>query len=160
MQVEIPRWGPTGTSAGAQVENLALSESSPTATLESAEIKTHSGQVYISAQLSERGFKGGGTMDAVVGRQVLQSVNESLEKYVLSQAITNGEKVTGEATFSWKGLLKDLALAKEKLQDSGGVRLRPECLVTSSDFYNFATRQEDKTNVPSSCPRTRVDGPL
>jgi hypothetical protein len=39
---------------------------------------------------------------------------------VLNEAIAKGEAVTGETTYSTKGLYKDLALAREKLTDTAG----------------------------------------
>jgi hypothetical protein len=77
--------------------------------------------------------------------ELRQRLDQEVDLYALNQAITNGEAVTGETTYSTKGLYKDLALGREKLQDTAGTRLRPISMFTTSDLFNYATRQVDAT---------------
>jgi hypothetical protein len=98
-----------------------------------------------SGSLSDRGVTGGGAFDILLGRQIQQQLEERVDILVLEQAITNGEAVSGESSYSTKGLYKDIALAREKLTDTAGTRLRPTHFFTTSDLYSFATRQVDAT---------------
>jgi hypothetical protein len=144
MQLYIPRISTT-TTASAQTEGSAVSESPPSTALEGAELKTVSGQVVITTQLHDRGFTGGGSFDSVIGRQLHQQLDQEVDLYTLNQAITNGESVTGASEYKTKNLYEDIAKGREKLTDTAGTRLRPTHFFTTSDIYSFATRQVDAT---------------
>lgn len=156
MQLYVPRFSSTA-SASQQTEAAAVSESTPTGALESGEVKTITGEVVISRQLHERGMFGGGSFDEVIFRQILQQLEQEVDVYVLSQAITNGESVTGQTEYKTAKLYQDIALAREKLTDTAGTRLRPTHFFTTSDLYSYATRQVDATTerpivVPTYAP--------
>jgi hypothetical protein len=159
MHVYVPFFNAT-TTATSQTEGSSVSDSSPAAALESAEVQTATGQVKVSQQLHERGFTGGGAFDRVIGAQIHQQLAERIDIIALNAAINNGEVVNGEASFTMKGFYKDTALAREKLTDTAGVRLRPTHLVTGSDFYSFVTRQEDKQERPIVLPTFAPGFPL
>jgi hypothetical protein len=111
------------TKAGKQTEGSTITEATPTAELEGAKLETVAPMLIITQQLHDRGFTGGGAFDEVIGRQIHQQLDQEVDLYVLNQAITNGESVTGETSYSNKGLYRDMALAREKLTDTGGTRL-------------------------------------
>ena len=159
LRVYIPYFS-SAASASEQVEGAAVSESSPTAALQGATVETVSGQVVVSRQLHERGLTGGGAVDSVIGKQIHQQLDEALDLYVLNQAITNGEAVTGQSTYKAANLYQDLALAREKLTDTAGVRLRPTHLFTTSDLYNYATRQVDGSERPIVVPQFAASFPI
>jgi hypothetical protein len=68
--------------------------------------------------------------------------------------------VSGEASFSVKGLYKDVALGREKLTDTAGVRLRPTVFFSTADFYSWVTRQEDKNERPIVTPKWAPGFPI
>jgi hypothetical protein len=144
MRIYIPFFSST-TTATAQTEGSAVSESSPAAGLEGAEVQTASGQVRISQQLQERGYTANGSFDKVLGAQIYSTLQERVDIIALTQAINNGEAVTGQAEFKVKNFYQDLALGREKLADTAGTRLRPTHLFTTTDLYSFITRQVDAT---------------
>jgi hypothetical protein len=159
MHLYVPFFNAT-TTATSQTEGSAVSDSSPVAALEGAEVQTATGQVKVSQQLHERGFTGGGAFDRVIGAQIHQQLAERIDIIALNAAINNGEVVNGESSFSVKALYKDTALAREKLTDTAGVRLRPTHFFSSSDFYSFVTRQEDKNERPIVTPKWAPGFPL
>ncbi len=156
MRVYIPYFS-SAASASEQTEGSAVSESSPAAALQGAQLELVSGQVVISQQLSDRGLGGGGAFDIVIGKQIHQQLDQELDLYVLNQAITNGKAVAGQSSYSTKNLYQDIALAREELTDTAGTRLRPTHFFTTSDLYSYATRQVDATTerpivVPTFAP--------
>jgi hypothetical protein len=116
--------------------------------------------VIISQQLHDRGYTGGGSFDAVVGKQLEQQLQEAINKYVLNKAIENGEAVSGGTEAKVETLYKDLAAAREKITDTSGVRLRPTILATTSDQYSFWTRQFDKNERPIVLPQFAAGFPI
>jgi hypothetical protein len=166
MRLEIPRWT-SGASATQQTENAAVSESSPAAGLEETELKTISGQVFISSQLSERGYYGGGSMDQLIGRQIAQQVDEALEKYVCAQILAasigevSSSAALGETEKAWPEFLKDVAKARHTITTStGGVKLRPTHVFSTSDFYGYMTRLYDKQERPVQAPAAIAGWPV
>jgi hypothetical protein len=156
MRVYVPKFA-TAASASQMTEGGSVSEASPTTALEEAAIQTVTGEVIISQVMSDRGFMGNGSMDSIIARQIHQQIDEGIEKYVLGQIITNGEPVTGQATYKTANLYQDIAKAREVLTDTSGLRLRPTHFFTTSDLYSYATRQVDATTerpvvVPTFAP--------
>jgi hypothetical protein len=144
MEVYIPVFT-AGTKTSEQTEGSAVEEGTPTAGLEGAAVKSIAWMLIITEQLHARGFKGGGSFDEVVGQQLQEQLDEKLDAFVISQAITNGEAVAGVATYKTAALYEDMAKAREKLTDTAGTRLRPTHFFTTSDFYSFVSRQVDVT---------------
>jgi hypothetical protein len=144
MEVYVPVFT-AGTSASQQTEGSGVSEATPTTGLEGAEVKNVAGMLIITEQLSARGFTGGHSFDELVGRQIQEQLDQEIDKYVLSQAITNGEAVTGATEYKTAKLYEDMAKAREKLTDTAGTRLRPTHFFTTSDFFSFVSRQVDAT---------------
>jgi hypothetical protein len=90
-------------------------------------------------------------MDAIVGQQISQEIDEMLEKYVLSTVLSAsiGEvastAVLGETEKAWPEFLKDVAKARHKITtETGGVKLRPTHVFSTSDFYGYMLRLYDK----------------
>jgi hypothetical protein len=156
MHVYVPFFN-AGSTVTSQTENASVSASSPTAAFEGVEVKTATGEVLISQQLSDRGVTGGGAFDKLLGRQIQQQLEERVDLITLEAAITNGEAVSGQTEYKTKNLYQDIALAREKLTDTAGTRLRPTHFFTTSDLYSYATRQVDATTerpivVPTFAP--------
>jgi hypothetical protein len=145
MNVYVPVF--TGTDKVAkQAEEGNVTETIPTTGLEGSKVETLTGQVIITQQLLDRAITGGGGgFDELLGRELAERLDQEVDLFALNTAITNGEAVTGESTYSTEGLYKDLALAREKLSDTAGTRLRPTHMFTTSDLYSYATRQVDAT---------------
>jgi len=160
FNVYVPTFS-TGTSVLSQTEGQAVSESDPTTTLPGTELETITGQLLLSQQLEDRGFTGnGGDFDKMVGRQLQQQYDESVEMYVLSQALGSAATVTGQASFSIAGVYEDIAAGREKLTDTAGTRLRPTHFFTTSDFYSYVTRQVDSSQRPIVVPQFAPGFPL
>jgi hypothetical protein len=145
LQLYVPVF--TGTDKVAkQSDGGSVTETTPTTGLEGAKLETLTGQVIISQQLLDRAVTGGGGgFDELLGRELSERLAQETDLYALNEAISKGEAVTGETTYSTKGLYKDLALAREKLTDTAGTRLRPTHMWSTSDLYSFASRQVDST---------------
>ena len=79
---------------------------------------------------------------------------------MLNQAITNGESVTGQASFSVANLYQDLAKGREVLTDTSGTRLRPTHVFTTSDLYSYVTRQVDEQHRPIVVPQFAAGFPI
>jgi hypothetical protein len=143
MRVYIPVF--TGTDKVAkQAEEGAVTETVPTTGIEGSAVETLTGQVIITEQLLSRGVTGGGgSFDQLIGAELAQRLDQEVDLFALNTAIAAGEAVTGETTYSTEGLYKDLALAREKLTDTAGTRLRPTHMFTTSDLYSYASRQVD-----------------
>ena len=146
MNVYIPIFNATDRVA-AQVEGTQVAETVPSAELEGAKVELQAGQVTLSQQLLDRGFAGG-KFDAVMAAQLGQQLAQEIDRYALNQAITNGEAVAGQSSYSIANLYQDIALGREKLTDTAGTRLRPTHFFTTSDFYSYATRQVDGNQRP------------
>lgn len=159
MRVYIARFT-SAASVSEQTEGQAVAEASPSTGLEGSPIETVSGQVLISRQLSDRGLGGGGEFDLAVGKAIHTQLDQEIDKLALNVAITNGEAVTGQGSYSTKGLYQDLAKGREKLADTSGVRLRATHLFTSSDLFGFATRQVDGQERPILTPQFTPGFPI
>ena len=152
LEVYVPVFSST-TTTGQQSELAGVSEGDPAATLQGAQVQTVTGQVTISQQLHDRGFTGGGAFDQAIAKQLRQQLDQSLNLYVLNQALAGTSTVTGSSSFSIANLYQDLAKGREQLTDTAGTRLRPTHLFTTSDFYSYVTRQVDATtNRPIVTP--------
>jgi len=145
MELYIPVF--TGTDkVRAQTEGAGVTETTPTTGLEGSKVETLTGQVIISQQLLDRAVTGGGGgFDLLLGKELSQRLDQEVDLLAINEAIAKGEPVAGETTFSIEGLYKDLALAREKLTDTAGTRLRPTHLFSTSDLYSYASRQTDAT---------------
>jgi len=159
LKAYVPRFT-SAASAGEQTEGSAVAEASPTTGLEGAQIETVSGQVVISKQLSDRGLGGGGAFDLIIGKQIHTQLDQEIDKLALNAAITSGAAVAGQSSYSTRNLLQDLALGREKITDTNGVRLRPTHCFTSSDLYNYATRQLDGSERPILQPQFTPGFPI
>jgi hypothetical protein len=105
--------------------------------------------VPVTQQLSDRGYVGNGTFDQQLGREMQERLDQEVESYVLGQVIANGEEVTGATEFKLVKFLEDVAKCREKLTDTAGVRLKPIVMFTTSDLFNYVTRQcEASTERP------------
>jgi hypothetical protein len=152
MRVYIPDFTSTD-SATQQTEGSAVSETDPETGLEGAQVQMVTGQITGTQQLHDRAFTGGGSMDAIIGAQLQQQLDERVDIYALGQAITNGNAVSGESSYSTAKLYQDLAKGREVLTDTAGVRLRPTHIFTTSDLYSYATRQVDSSERPVIIPQ-------
>jgi hypothetical protein len=160
MKIYVPYFSGTDKT-GEQTEGGSVAETEPTTELEaSPTVATITGQVTGSQQLHDRGGTGGGSTDVIIGKQLQEQLDASIDLYVLNQAITQGSAISGEATFSIEGLYKDLTKAREKITDTAGTRLRPTHLFTTSDIYNFATEQLDEDKRPIVVPQFVPGFPL
>jgi len=159
LQVYVPAFtSTTGTST--QTEGQSVLEVDPTTGLQGTQVETITGQITMTQQLSDRGFSGGGSFDKAMGKQLQQQLDESIELYVLTQALGSAAQVSGQSSFSVAGLYQDLALGREKLTDTAGTRLRPTHLFTTSDFYSYVTRQVDGSQRPIVTPMYAPGFPL
>jgi len=159
MRLYIPGFS-SAASAGEQVEGSEPSASSPATALQGASVETVTGQVVISQQLRDRALTGGGAFDIVVGKQIHQQLDEAIDLYTLNVAISKGNAVTGQSTYKTANLYQDLALAREKITDTAGTRLKPTHLFTTSDLYSYATRQVDGQERPILSPTFAAGFPL
>ena len=88
----------------------------------------------------------------MVAKQLQQQYDESVEMYVLSQALGSAATVRGQASFSIAGVYQDIAAGREKLTDTSGTRPRPTHFFSTSDFYSYVTRQVDSSQRPIVSP--------
>jgi hypothetical protein len=151
MQLLVPYFSSTDKVAKQTEGSPNVTETLPSTELEGAAVQTLTGQIVITQQILDRALLGS-DFDELVFTELRQRLDQETDFYVLNQAITNGEAVTGETTYSTKGLYKDVALAREKLQDTAGTRLRPISLFSTSDLFNYATRQVDTNERPLMQP--------
>ena len=152
MKIYVPVFT-SASSVTEQAEGGTVAESSPSASLESGEVKSLDGRVIISEQLSQRGFTGGGSFDKALAEQLAEQLHERVERYTLGVAISNGAAVAGQSSYSTKNLYQDLALGREQLTDTAGTRLRPTHMFTTSDLYSYASRQVDGQERPIIVPQ-------
>jgi hypothetical protein len=160
MKVYVPYFS-AGPTAGEQTEGGSVSETEPTAGLESSPtVATITGQITGTQQLHDRGGSGGGATDIIIGKQLQEQLDAAVDLYALNQAILKGNAVSGEGSYSTKGLYADLAKAREEITDTSGTRLRPTHLFTSSDLYSHATSQMDSSERPILQPQFVPGFPL
>lgn len=160
MKVYVPYYA-SGPTVGEQTEGGSVSETEPSTELEpSATVATITGQITGTQQLHDRGGTGGGATDVIIGKQLQEQLDAAVDLYVINQAITKGNAVSGESTYSTKGLYKDLSKGREEITDTAGTRLRPTHLFTTSDLYSYATEQIDKNERPIVVPHFVPGFPL
>jgi hypothetical protein len=139
-----------GTVASQQVEGSDVSDATPTTALQGTAVQTVSGEVAITQQLHDRGFTGGGSFDQIIAAQLGQQLAGKVNLLALNTVIAGGAAVSGASSWTWatQGIgpfYQDLARGREVLTDTGGVRLRPTHLFTTSDLYSYVSRQVDAT---------------
>lgn len=160
MKVYVPYFS-TGPKVGQQTEGGSVAETEPATELEpSATVATITGQITGTQQLHDRGGSGGGATDVIIGKQLQQQLDAEVDLYVLNQAISKGNAVSGKSSYTTGGLYEDLATAREEITDTAGTRLRPTHLFTTSDLYSHATSQLDKQERPIVVPQFVPGFPL
>lgn len=163
MEAYVPAFG-SAAGAAQQTEGSGVTETDPSTALQGAPVVTITGQITLSQQLHDRGYAGGGSLDAVIGRQITQQLEQSVDTYVLAQVIAQATPVT-DATAPASGtfipnLYKDIALGREAITDTAGTRLRPTHIFSTSDQFSFITRQTDSTFRPIVLPQQAPGMPL
>lgn len=153
LQVNVPRFT-SGASAGVQAEGAAVIELDPAGADQTENLQTIAGQLTASQQVLDRSRSApnGPTFDLVMFEQLRLAYNTSLNNYVLGKAMGAGPQVAGQSTFSLANFYQDVAAAREKLQDTNGVRLQPSHLFSTPDLYSFCTRQLDGNQRPLIVP--------
>ena len=158
----MPAWGMklyvpffSGTDAvGEQAEGGAVAETEPTTELEaSPTVGTVTGQITTSMQLHDRGGAGGGSIDAILGSQLQEQLDEAVDKYALNRALKQGTAIAGNSgAYSNEKFLEDVAKARKEVADISGTRLRATHIFSSTDFYGYYTRQFDEQKRPFMTP--------
>lgn len=163
MAVNIPSFTTTA-SAGVQAsgENTAIAETDPSGANLQSTLLPIAGQLTISQQLHDRAWDGGGSFDVIIGQQIKQQLDETVDKYVLSQAIAAGVAVTGsaQATSFMADFYGDIGDCRNQLTDTAGTKLRGTHVFTTSDLYSYATRQLDGQNRPVVIPMFTPGAPV
>jgi hypothetical protein len=159
MNVYVPSFS-SGDAVTAQTEGASVTDTDPAAALQAGTVQTAAGRITLTQQLADRAYTGGGAMDTILHAQLRQQLDERVDILTLAVAIANGEAVSGESSYSTKGLYKDIALAREKLTDVAGVRVTPTHVFTTSDLFSYATRQIDSQERPILVPQYVEAPPL
>lgn len=153
-QIYVPYWSTTD-SASQLTEGSGTSETDPTSALQTSTVVNVAAQITLSQQVMDRCGPGGGTFDQILYKQLCQQLEEKVDAYALQSALTVGTVASGSSS-AGTGLANfftDLAVAREGMTDTAGTRLRPTALFTTSDQYNFWTRQTvTATGVPLFTP--------
>lgn len=156
MELYVPQI--TSTAAAAvQTEGSGVTETDPSFGLGNSSIQTVAGQFTVSLQFRDRGYIGNGSTDVQLAKQLQQQLDASIDVYVINAAISSAGVVTDSTTFTVPLFYQDQAKAREILTDTAGTRLRPTSVFSTSDMYNFVTRQTDATTnrpivVPTFAP--------
>lgn len=160
MEAYIPTFSSAaGTSQ--QTEGSGVTETDPSTALQGSGVVNITGQITLSQQLHDRGYAGGGSLDAVIGRQICQQLESSVDTYVINTVIGGAATVAGSATFSPVNFYSDLAKGREQVTDTAGVRLRPTHFFTTSDLYSYVTHTVDATtNRPWMTPQLVTGFPI
>ena len=106
----------------------------------------HAVDAALTQQLHDRGYAGNGTFDQKLGLELRERLDQEIESFAITQAITNGESVTGATEYKIEKFMEDLAKLREKLTDGAGVRPKPIVFFSTSDFKRIiGARGEDHT---------------
>ena len=135
---------------GEQAEGGSVAETEPTTALEaSPTVATITGEITTSMQLHDRGGSGGGSIDAILGGQLHEQLDEAIDKYALNRALKQGTAIAGNSgSYSNEKFLEDVAKARKEVADIAGTRLRATHIFSSTDFHGYYTRQFDKNERP------------
>ena len=160
LSVSIPAFTNTA-SAGIVSEGTSVAETDPTGQYLTAAVQTISGDVTASKQLLDRASTQGFTFDAFVYMQLRENYDQTVNTYVLGQALANGASVTpASGSFSIGNFYQDVATAREELYDTLGTRLPATHVFTTSDLYGYCTRQLDSSQRPIIVPEFAPGNPL
>lgn len=160
LDVDIPSFTSTA-SAGVQTEGSAVAEADPSGQSLSAHIQTIAGQITVSQQLEDRANAQGFTFDAFAYLQLRQMYDQSVNIYVLGQALAQGASIAQSASaFSIQAFYQDLAACRESLYDTAGTRLPATHVFTTADLYGYATRQFTTSGRPILAPQFIPGNPL
>ena len=166
MQVYVPTFS-SAAGAAQHSESGAVTETDPGSALQGAAVVDITGQVTITQAVHDRGWTGGGTLDALIHRQIMQQLDQQVDSYVLTTAIAAAGVTTNNTPWTANTLVNfftDLALAREGLTDTAGVRMWPTRLVTTSDFFSYVSHifttggQPALVNAAQTIPGIPVDG--
>lgn len=154
LSVNVPTFT-AAPSAGVQAEGGALTSVDASAVDVSENLQTIGGQAIVSQQLVDRTQRmpDGAAFDLIMYEAIRDSYEQSLNNYALGRVMQVAPHITGASAFTLTGFLTDLSSAREKLQDTNGVRLQPSHLFTTPDLYSFATRQTDNSGRPLITPQ-------
>lgn len=163
LEIYVPVFS-SAAGAAIQTEGSGVTETDPSTALQPAQIETVSGQLTLTQQFHDRGFTGNGSTDVQIAKQLQQQLDQALNVYVLGQALAGAGVVTdsvapASGTFI-PNFYADQAKAREIITDTGGVRLRPTHLFTTSDMFGYVTRQCDSTGRPIMVPQFAPGFPI
>ena len=151
LQVNVPSFTGPATNVQQAGENQGITQATPTGSNIPVSLVTIAGEVSISQQLFDRGGLSGPGFDKILLAQILAQQDAAMDTYVIGQALANAGTVT-DSSFSMANFYADLALARELLADTAGVRLLATHLFTTSDLFGYLTRQLDSSLRPILVP--------
>ena len=166
MQINVSTFS-SASAALQKNEGSSVTETDPGSALQQASVVEITGQVTMSMAAHDRGWAGGGTFDALIHKQIRQSLDQSVDSYALTQAIANAGVTTQNTPWGANtigGFLTDLAAAREGVTDTAGVRLWPTRLFSTSDFFDNVSHVMTSANLPvlqnftQSFPGIPMDG--
>ena len=151
LEVHIPSFSSDVSVTQQASQNLAVAEVEPSGADLGASgtlpLVTLSGDVVVSLPMFERGGADGAGFDVIIGNQLHQKYNESLDKQVLAQALANATSVTPASTGNFiQKLYQDISSGREGLTDTAGVRVRATHIFSTSDMWCYLSEQVDTTN--------------
>jgi hypothetical protein len=166
MQINVSTFS-SASAASQKNEGSSVTETDPGSALQQASVVEITGQVTMSMAAHDRGWAGGGTFDALIHKQIRQSLDQSVDSYALAQAIANAGVTTNNTPWTANSLVNfftDLASAREGVTDTAGVRLWPTRLFTTSDFFDYVTHifttgaLPSAVNIMQTVPGVPIDG--
>jgi HK97 family phage major capsid protein len=157
MSVHVPSFQ-SAASAGTVTENAATATAIPTGADLTLPINPVAGQVLISQQLSDRS---GGAYDIVLGKQLNEQLDESINRYVLQQAIQSAIVIPASAAATFiEAFYGDVATGRSKITDTAGVTSRATHVFTTADFHSYVTRILDNQQRPIVTPTFAPGAPI
>ena len=139
MSINVPKFTGGGTVA-ADTENVAPTETDPTAGYQPQNINLYAGVVSASQQLHDRG--GPLDFDTALYAQLRSQLDANVDLACITLALAGATTVTRTiATLTLPMFLSDIGQASAKLQTTAGVRLPPSGIAAAANISEWLLAQ-------------------
>ncbi|WP_249021051.1 hypothetical protein [Conexibacter sp. S30A1] len=157
LEVAVPAFT-SATDVAATSEGNSVSDTDPTATLNTVAVNSTSGKVTLSQAWLDRAGGVGITGDQFVMRQLRAQLDANNDTYAVTTALAGAQTVAGISTFTLTGtsgvggLYGDLAKARKALTTTPGIYIRPTAYFAPDPLLDYASAWADASGRPVALP--------
>jgi hypothetical protein len=150
LEFLIPAFSSAATTGQQDAENTGVDDSSPAAGYLTGNLLTFAGEIDVSQQLIDRA--GPVSFDVVAHAVMQDSLRQQIDSYLISQAISAGQSVSGASSFTVADFWADLGKAKAAMRTAAGFHRPPTHIFMTDEWHEYGLSQSDPNGRPLFLP--------